>query len=172
MLFDTHAHPYITFKKTPEQILEHFFSEKNNRLISIGCDEDTSKKSIELATKYPWIKAAIGFHPCDIPYTSFSQNSSYEKIQNKMDFFRELYINHKNSIVAIWEIGLDYYHLSPLSDASWLNQEEIKRIQEDFFRTQIQLAQELHLPFIIHSRDSNERVLEILYTKIKILFLR
>jgi Tat protein secretion system quality control protein TatD with DNase activity len=52
MLFDTHAHPYITFKKSPETILENFFSDTDNLLVSIACDRETSVQSIELAKKY------------------------------------------------------------------------------------------------------------------------
>lgn len=155
MLFDTHTHPYITFKKSPESILEHFFwDDPKNICISVGCDIKTSLQSIELAKKYPWnIYASIGYHPCDIDY-------KYPGIP--VADLRELYERNRKYIVAVWETGLDYYHLASISERTWLWEELVKDRQEIYFRSQISLARELELPFIIHSRESNSEVLQIL----------
>ncbi len=181
MLFDTHTHPYITFKKSPDNNLEHFFWEnKHNACISIGCDMATSIQSIKLAQKYSWLKATIGFHPCDIPYsiwnkevfTSLQDNTSLSffsqkkkmRLQIEQDIreLRNLYFENKEHIVGIWEIWLDYYHLKTLTESSWLSHVTIKEIQEAYFRAQIELSGELWLPFVIHSRETNAEVLEIL----------
>lgn len=155
MLFDTHAHPYLSFKKSPETILEHFFWDERNICISIGCDIESSEKSIALSKKYPWkLFASIGFHPCDLDW--------YQYPKGVVADIEKLYERNKEYIVAIWEIGLDYYHLYHLSESSWYSESEIKEIQKTYFREQIRLAKKLNLPFIIHSRESNEEVLEIL----------
>ena len=162
MLFDTHTHPYITFKKSPEYNLEHFFwADKNNKCISIWCDIETSKNSIAFAQKYPQLKATIGFHPCDLPYTSLNSLLQGE-IRLQIDQLKKIYHEDKKHIVAIWEIGLDYYHLESISQKTGLRVEDIKQMQNLYFRAQIWLARELWLPFVIHSRESNEEVLEIL----------
>ena len=207
MLFDTHAHPYITFKKSPEAILENFFRDPNNRLVSIACDIKTSIQSIELAEAYPWVYATIWYHPCDLPYASLNSGSAPAiarvllqgeiKLQNAVASFplqgkefkievswdthntslnsllqgeiklqiqelKNIYQKHKKHIVAVWETGLDYYHLASISEKSWLWESVIKQIQAEYFRAQIRLAQELELPFVIHSRESNDDVLAIL----------
>ena len=170
MLFDTHAHPYITFKKSPEAILENFFRDGDNRLVSIACDIATSLQSIELAEKYPWVHATLWFHPCDLPYISLNSGSTSAKarillqreIKLQVEELRDIYQNHKKHIVAVWEMGLDYYHLASISEKTWLSERDIKQIQEEYFRAQIWLAQELELPFVIHSRESNDDVLAIL----------
>lgn len=155
MLFDTHVHPYITFKKSPEIILEHFFwDDPKNICISIACDIETSLKSIELAKKYKNIYATIGFHPCDIDW--------YESLEAAKLKLVDLYQKNKQHIVAIWETGLDYYHLTSISEKTWLSMSDIKQMQAVYFRTQIRLAGELKLPLVIHSRESNHDVLEIL----------
>ncbi|MCH8518709.1 TatD family hydrolase [Candidatus Gracilibacteria bacterium] len=162
MLFDTHTHPYITFKKSPETILGHFFGDDSkNTCISIACDIETSMKSIELARVYPNLKATVGFHPCDLPYTSLNSLLSGE-MKLQINEVRSLYQKYKQHIIAIGETGLDYYHLAKISEKTGLREEEIKHIQETYFRAQIRLAHELELPFVIHSRESNSQVLEIL----------
>jgi len=162
MFFDSHTHPYITFKKSPENILEHFFwDHPKNMCVSIACDIETSLKSIELAKKYPRLKATVWFHPCDIPYTSLNSLLQGE-IKLQITELKNIYQKNKQHIVAIWETGLDYYHLAKISEKTRLSEEDIKHIQEIYFRAQIQLAHVLELPFVIHSRESNPEVLEIL----------
>lgn len=154
MLFDTHAHPYITFKKSPEDILENFLKWEENRMISIACDFESSIKSIELAKKYPTLKASIGYHPCDIPL--------FDPVEGIIKKLEDLYWENSQYIVAIGEIGLDYYWLKDISEKNKFSPEKIKDIQKQYFIAQISLAKRLKLPFIIHSRESNEEVLEIL----------
>ncbi len=209
MLFDTHTHPYITFKKSPDTILENFFRDRDNLLVSIACDRETSLQSIKLAKKYSWVYATIGFHPCDLPYSSHSSlqsshntsldsplrgevelqeiatsfptkgkefktelscdtqsSSQFFSLQERMglqiDKLKDLYHQHERYIVAVWETGLDYYHLASIAEKTGLTEEQIKNIQKDYFRAQIRLAHELDLPFVIHARESNDDVLDIL----------
>lgn len=161
MLFDTHVHPYIYFKKSGAENLQNFFNAWGKYLISVGCDIKSSLLSIELAQQYSGVYASIGFHPCDIPMWA-EKTSLNSLLQGEMKQLRDLYTQQKKHIVAIGEIGLDYYHLATLSEKSWYSHSEIISWQKDFFRAQIRLAKELSLPFIIHSRESNEEVLEIL----------
>ncbi|HES58926.1 MAG TPA: TatD family deoxyribonuclease, partial [Caldithrix sp.] len=108
-------------------------------IITIGTDVETSKQAILLAEKYASIFASVGIHPSDCA-----------NVKNKdFQFIRELASHEK--VVAIGEVGLDYYHMHAE-----------KEIQHSAFKNQIQIARELNLPLIIHNRDSHEDILKIL----------
>lgn len=154
MLFDTHAHPYMNSRKSPEAILENFFETPANYMISIGCNIKTSQTSIELAKRYPKLKASIGFHPVDIPL--------FDNLDDNMQILESLYLNNTSTVVALWETWLDYYWLDDITKKSWIWKTQIQATQASYFRAQIALAKKLALPFIIHSRESNPEVLEIL----------
>ena len=176
MLFDTHTHPYMTFKKTPEVILDKFFTDNyQNKCVSIACNIDSSLQSIDFAQKYDRLYATIGFHPCDIPYTSYRSFTNIDikkadnidkKIDSDMQILRDIYQKNKQYIVAIWEIGLDEYHLENISQKTWLDIPFIQWLQMKYFEAQVRLAKELMLPCVIHSRETNDKVFEILQQEI------
>ena len=106
-------------------------------IINAGTDIASSLFSIELANKYPFIYAAVGIHPEDV-----DKNESIDEIKK---------LARSNKVVAIGEIGLDYY---------WNIENKTKQI--DYFRSQLQLANELNLPVIIHDRDAHQDTFNIL----------
>jgi TatD DNase family protein len=110
-------------------------------IISIGIDEKSSIAAVELAKKYPLIKASIGIHPHDIDQI---RPNTYQRLKS-------LATENKKHIVGYGEIGLDYAKLYTEPAA-----------QKKAFAEQLELAKELNLPVIIHDRDAHEDILAIL----------
>lgn len=140
MYFDTHAHyDDERFDQDRDELLGGMIDRGVDLIVNPGCDMETSRKAIEIAEKYPFVYAGIGFHPHD----SKKMNS---------DSIDQLEILSKNSrVVAIGEIGLDYhYDNSP------------RNIQKERFRQQLELARKLSLPVIIHEREASRDCLEII----------
>ena len=132
-LFDTHAHYNDkAFSEDLEEVLEKVKMAGITKLVCIGYNLESSKKAVELANKYDFIYATCGISPNDINENSMNElKSIYELAEN----------NQK--VVAIGEIGLDYY---------W--NKENSKIQKEIFKAQIDLANKLNLPITIHSRDA------------------
>lgn len=140
--FDSHAHYEDSkFDEDREQILKSIYEFGVTKYVNIGCDIKTSKKSIELANNYDFIYASVGIHPEEI------NENTYEKDLKEIE---QLAIQNKK-VVAIGEIGLDYY---------W--NKENKGLQKEVFKKQIILANELELPVIIHTRDAIQDTIEII----------
>ena len=102
--------------------------------IAVGCDLKSSTEAVALAENYEHLYASIGLHP---------NHESDEWYDAK--HYRELAKSKK--VVAIGECGLDYYRPTEVTD-------EVKRKQKSIFKDQIELAAELNLPLVIHSRPS------------------
>lgn len=137
-LIDAHAHLMDEkFSGEVEKIIENALNAGVAKIINIGYNKETSKEAIKLAEKYDFIYATIGLHP--------------EELETEQDltFIKEMAKNKK--VVAIGEIGLDYHY-------EGFN----KNLQKDIFIKQIKLANELKLPVVIHSRDADMDMLEIL----------
>lgn len=136
---DTHCHlDDERFNEDRAEVLKRI-EEKMEFVVNVGFDLPSSKTSVEYSNTYPFIYSAIGVHP-----TSISEyNDEVEK---------ELIELSKNKkVVALGEIGLDYY---------WMEDE--KEVQKEGFRKQMRLAEKLNLPVIIHSRDAMADTIEIL----------
>jgi TatD DNase family protein len=139
--FDSHAHINLHhYDNDREQIIEKIFNSGVDKIVIPGVDFETIHSALELAKKYPdKIYTGIGFHPTDAIKWD---DSTLEKLKE---------LSKNSSVVAIGEIGLDYYwDTSP------------KELQHEVFKIQIDLAKELNLPVIIHTRDSQEDTLKIL----------
>jgi TatD DNase family protein len=140
MLIDTHAHLFLpNFENDLDEVINRARKEGIDYIIVPATDIKTSQQVLELCDKYDFIYGAVGVHPHD----SKDWNSSF------INEIKEL-ANHKK-IVAIGEIGLDYYYdFSP------------KEKQIEAFKSQINLAIELNLPVVIHNRESDEDMLKII----------
>jgi len=140
MFIDTHAHLfYPNFENDLELVIDRAKNAGVDYIIVPGTDLATSEKAVELADKYDCIFAAVGVHPHD----SKDWNESYiAKIEE---------LAKRNKVVAIGEIGLDYYYdFSP------------KEKQIAAFKDQIELALKLNLPIIVHNRDANNDLMDII----------
>lgn len=135
-LFDSHAHlDDEKFKEDREEIIEQIKKSEVSKLISAGYSLEGSRQAKELAQEHDFIYATVGISPNDIPQTE-------EELWIMLEEIKQLAKQNKK-IVAIGEIGLDYY---------W-NQEN-KELQKVAFVKQIQLANELKLPIVIHTREA------------------
>jgi TatD DNase family protein len=140
MLIDTHCHlDFSQFDNDREKVIQRAIKNKVSRIITIGTDLDSSQKSIELAEKFAVIYAAVGIHPNDC----LGLKDKY------FDQLKALATHEK--VVAIGEIGLDYYRMNI----------PVKK-QHDIFKTQVKLAHSLKLPLIIHNRDAHNDIYHIL----------
>ena len=140
LIFDTHAHyDDAQFDADREALLSAMPENGVGLILDPGCDLESSRAAIALAEQYPYIYAAVGYHPENCaPYTDAD-----------LDILRRLAQHPK--VVAIGEIGLDYY---------W-EQNPPKEFQQAVFRAQLALARELSLPVIVHDRDAHADCLAI-----------
>ena len=140
MIFETHGHyDDEQFDTDREQLLEEFQRQDIRYVMNIGANIATSKASVELAHQYDFIYAAIGTHPDDAPELSDAA----------IEMYRQMATDEK--VKAIGEIGLDYFH-----------EDVPKEVQIHWFRKQLELAEELKLPVVIHSRDAAQDTLDII----------
>ena len=140
MIFDTHAHyDDEAFDKDRDELLKSMNEAGVAFIVNVGASIDSTRKALELAGKYPFLYAAIGVHP--------SETEGMTK--DDLSWLKEKAADPK--VVAIGEIGLDYYWPDP-----------DKAIQKKWFEQQLQLASETGLPIIVHSRDAAQDTLEIL----------
>ena len=142
MLFDAHTHlneERYTDEERAELAAEIEQSPVDYILDAGSCFSDT-EQAIKDAEKYPWCYASAGLHPEEVG----------DMTEEKMEYLKELALHDK--VRAIGEIGLDYYY------DDGVPREE----QQKWFRRQIQLANELKMPIMIHSRDADLDTLTIL----------
>lgn len=139
-IIDTHTHIYDErFEEDFDTVMKNI-EEQMEGIVSIGFDPESSKKSIELANKYSFVHAVIGVHPVDIK----KYNDEVEKELEKLALTEK-------KVVAIGEIGLDYH---------WM--EDPEEVQKEGFRKQIELAERVKLPIVIHTREALQDTLDIL----------
>ena len=140
LIFDTHAHyDDEAFDADREELLASMPENGVGLIVDPGCDLESSRRAVEIAEQYPHVYAAVGWHPENCaPYT-----------RESLDTLRAWAKNPK--VVAIGEIGLDYY---------W-EQNPPREWQQEVFRAQLALAQELSLPVIVHDRDAHADSLTI-----------
>lgn len=140
MLIDTHAHlDFAQFHRKHDEVIQKAHKVNVDKIINVGTTMQGSRDSVNLANKYPEIYASVGIHPHDVLSVD---RASMAKI---LDLAKD------NKVVAIGEIGLDYFGKN-------FNQEAQRRE----FIIQIGLAKRLGLPIIVHNRDADEDILEIL----------
>lgn len=150
-LFDSHAHYNDEkFNEDREEILQKVYDEGVTKLVCAGYSLSSSKDAVEIANVHKNIYAIVGISPNDIP----EQGEAYEVVlNNQLEQIQELAKQEK--VVAIGEIGLDYY---------W--NKENKEEQKLAFQKQIKLANRLDLPIVIHTREAIYDTLEILKSEI------
>ena len=147
--FDSHAHLDDTrFDEDRETLIEEIKKADITKFVSAGYSIEGSKKGVELSKKYEYIYTTCGISPNDIPQTEEELWKDIEKIR---DLVQENIKDKK--VVAIGEIGLDYYWEKDLQRREW---------QKQAFVKQIEIANEFDLPIVIHTREAVMDTLEIL----------
>ena len=137
-IFDTHAHyDDEAFNEDRDELLDALPKNDVKCVINQGIDIKTSKFSIELAEKYDYIYAAVGIQPQEV-----YKEESLAKIEE---------LAQHPKVVAIGEIGLEYhYDVAP------------KELQIEYFEKQIEIANKLSLPIVVHNREAHADTLNVL----------
>jgi len=165
MLFDTHCHlNFRAFRDDYDAVIEKCL-EKKIWIVNVGTKYETSKKAIEIADKYSeGVFAAIGLHPIHLDTGLVKMKIDQEEIEFKsreesFDYqkYKEL-AQSSNRVIAIGEIGLDYYWRPKTKK----KKELFKEKQRSLFLEQLKLAKELKLPVILHCRMAHYDLIEIL----------
>ena len=144
--FDSHAHYNDEkFDEDREQIIKETYQSGVTKFVCAGYDIPSSIKSLALSKKYEYIYSICGISPNDIPQNNTELWKSIEEISEIVTQ------NLTKKLVAIGEIGLDYY---------W--NKENKELQKQAFIKQIELANQLALPIVIHSRDAAVDTIQVL----------
>ena len=140
MMIDTHAHVDMdSYDEDREATIQRARDHGVKYIVNIGCDVESSQRSVELTEHYDFIYATAGVHPHD---TKNINGTTYDELRILLDHPK---------VIALGEIGLDYFkNYSP------------QDVQRTHFRKQIELAKERNKPIIIHSRDAKEDMIAIL----------
>ena len=139
-MIDSHAHLTLPqFDDDRKIVIQRALNAGLKHIITVGIDIEDCQKAITLAEGYNTISASVGVHPHDA------------KTVNSKTYSRLKEFSTHNKVVAIGEIGLDFYR--NLSS---------RKVQIQRFREQIQLAREISLPIIIHDRQAHQEVVKIL----------
>ncbi|MFJ7922426.1 TatD family hydrolase [Lysinibacillus fusiformis] len=140
MFIDTHVHLNADqYEEDLQDVINRALEAKVEKMVVIGFDRQTIERTMELIEQYDFVYGVIGWHPVD----------AIDCTQEDLEWIEELAAHPK--IVGIGETGLDYY---------W--DKSPKDVQQALFRKQIQLAQKINLPIIIHNRDATGDVVNIL----------
>ena len=140
MIFETHAHYNDeAFMEDRDEIFAQFKEKRIGRVVNIASDLESIDECLELTQKYPFMYCALGIHPSDcLPLT----DSLLAQIREKLK---------EPKVVAVGEIGLDYYWDTP-----------DRPIQKHWFEEQLEMAREVKLPVVIHSREAAQETMQIM----------
>ncbi len=140
MIFESHAHyDDAAFGEDRDTLLQSLQANGIDTVINVGASLDSCKRTIELMDKYSFIYGAIGIHPSE---TGELDEENFKRLKRCC--------SHSKT-VAVGEIGLDYHYEEPEHS-----------VQKKWFEKQLEMAGELELPVIIHSRDAARDTLDIM----------
>lgn len=140
MIFDTHAHyDSSQFDEDREELLASMPERGVGTIVNVGASYESCFTVPEMAQKYPFMYAAVGVHPDEVGALN---EETFAKLKKQFD---------KEKVIGVGEIGLDYY---------WDN--ESHDLQKKWFVRQLELARELSLPVLVHSRESAADTMEII----------
>ncbi len=140
MIFDTHAHyDDEQFDTDRKELLMSMATEGVGTIVNVSASYDSCQKVVDMAQEYPFMYAAVGIHPDEVGAL------------NEVSFAQMKQLFQREKVVAVGEIGLDYY---------W--DKESHDQQKKWFIRQLDLAKELNLPVLIHSREAAADTLEIM----------
>ncbi len=139
-LIDTHTHPQIQqYADDREEVIKRAL-DAGIGMICVGVDLETSQQAVELARQYEGIWSSVGLHP----------NDNLDEVYDEAPYVE---LARRPKVIAIGEIGLDYYRTTD---------ESKKEFQRERFEKQLKLAEQLQKPVIIHCRDAHEDMRKIL----------
>lgn len=140
MLVDSHAHLDMDdYKNDLESVIERAVEGGVEKIITIGIDQPSSIKALELANRYDCVFSTVGFHPHDADKVS---DANLMELQS---------LAKEKKVVAWGEIGLDFF-----------KNRSGREKQTEIFKAQLDIAHDIDLPVIIHNRDADKEIFEIL----------
>ncbi|WP_432630673.1 TatD family hydrolase [Brotaphodocola sp.] len=140
MIFDTHAHyDDEAFDDDRDELLRSLPEHGIEAVVNVGASIQTTKNTLELIKKYPFVYGAVGVHP----------NETGELNDHLIDWLR--HVAKEPKVVAIGEIGLDYHWEEPEPE-----------VQKHWFVRQLEIARETKLPVIIHSREAAKDTMDLM----------
>lgn len=140
MIFETHAHyDDEQFDLDREELLSSMPEQGVGTIVNVSATYESCRRVVDLVQKYPFMYAAVGIHPDEVG------SLNEERFQQMKELCKQ------EKVVAVGEIGLDYY---------WDN--ESHDVQKEWFVRQLDLARELNLPVMIHSREAAADTMEIM----------
>lgn len=141
-IFDSHAHyDDEAFDEDRDEVIKQIHEDGVIGILNCSSTYDSVSKTCSIVDRWEFIYGAIGIHP----------ENADELNEDRIEEFKEIIKNNKK-IIAIGEIGLDYY---------W-DENPPREVQKEVFKRQMQLADELNLPVVIHDRDAHADTLEII----------
>jgi len=156
-MFDSHAH--LNSDKFEGRYIENVkkVMERLEYVVIPAWDYESSIKALEISENYSNIYVALGLHPTEVPRflkEAENLNLTFEKyIDDLLEKIENLIINNRKKVVAIGELGLDYY---------WDKEENTRNLQKIMMIKQIKLANKLKLPIVIHTRDATIDMIKLL----------
>ncbi|MFA6553556.1 MAG: TatD family hydrolase, partial [Patescibacteria group bacterium] len=150
-LIDTHAHlDFSEFSEDQSEVIRRAAAAGVTKIVNAGCDAGHFKSSLELAAAHDGVFAAIGYHPHEaVGMMASDQHSIEQNVAIAVGAMSRFVPSKK--LVAIGEIGLDYYRLAPSPSNAQLT---VRDLQEKLLVAQLVLASENTLPVIIHCREA------------------
>ena len=173
MIFESHAHyEDPAFDEDREELLQKLHGGLIETIVDVGSTLESSRQALELAKSHSFIYAAVGIHPEEIKDFGIPGQLIKEEVDGRecTNFYPADFPTdadwHENPVmqeivrmaqddrcVSIGEIGLDYY---------WVKDEKARAWQKYFFKAQLELAREMDLPVIVHSREAAEDTMNIM----------
>lgn len=138
MFIDTHCHLSIDDYDDIDKIIRDNLLADVDKIIISACTKNSFEEALNLSTKYECVYVTLGFHPSEIDTCEDDLKLLVKCLDNK-------------KVVGIGEIGLDYHY----------GKDDVE-IQKELFKRQLNIAEKLNLPVVIHSRDATNDTIEIL----------
>ena len=148
MIFETHAHyDDDAFDTDRDELLCSMQESGIETIVNIGANIESCKSTLALCEKYSFVYGALGVHPSDADELNEDTFAWLKKTAKEKSY------QNGGKIVAIGEIGLDYY---------WEKEADVQANQRYWFERQAELARELSLPMVVHSRDAAKDTLDMM----------
>ncbi|MCD6085820.1 TatD family hydrolase [bacterium] len=158
MIIDTHAHlNFDVFDKDREKIIEKCHKNKV-WVVNVGINFETSKKAVEIAERYKGMFASIGLHPLNLDTGLVKTKNEKERLEKTFDYQKYKKLTKNPKVIAIGEIGLDYY----LKPKTKRRREIFKTKQKKLLFEELKLAKKLNLPVIFHCRMAHLDLIQFL----------
>jgi len=169
MIIDTHAHlNFNAYKNDSAEVIKRSLN-NDIGMINVGSQYSTSRRAVGLAGKYvKGVYAAVGLHPIHletglVKIKTDPEEIKFQTLEEEFNYEKYKELAGSNKVVAIGEIGLDYYW-KPKTRGRL---ESFKQKQKDLVLKQIELAEEINLPIIFHCRMAHQELLEIINSKLR-----